>query len=51
MPILEEIFEAGDGSELVGYGDFWGVVEGVGDEYERMEDAFFVSDSGLGEVR
>ena len=35
---------------MIRYGDCWGVMEGIGEEVESMEETFFVSDSGLGEV-
>ena len=49
-PVLEEFFEVGDGSELLGYCNGWGVLEGVREKLESMEDAVLVRDGGLGEV-
>ena len=49
-PILEKLFEAGVGGELLGDCDCWSILEGIGEEVESMEDAFLVCDGGLGEV-
>ena len=50
LPILKEYFEERDGRELIGDSNYWGIMEGTGEEIESMENAVFVSASGLGEV-
>ena len=47
---LKKGVEAVDGVQLLGSGTFCGVLESVGQEVDGMEDAVFISDSGLGEV-
>ena len=49
-PILEKLYEAGDGGELLQDCDGWSILEGVGEELESMEGVVLVRDGGLGEV-
>ena len=49
-PVLEKLFEAGDGGELIRDCNIWSIVEGIGEEVECTENAVLVRDGGLGEI-
>ena len=49
-PILEKLFEVGDGGELLRDCDGWSILEGIGEEVESMENAVLIHDGGLGEI-